>query len=119
MSTNLSLRSIMDANKLIRPNFSDWLHNLKIVLRQEKKLYVLDTKLPPEPAQDATNESWKYYQSHIDDNEQVVCLMLASMSPKLQRQHENINAREMFLHLQELFSAQSHVERFENTKALF
>ncbi|KAJ8755505.1 hypothetical protein K2173_019303 [Erythroxylum novogranatense] len=119
MSTNLSLRSIMDANKLTGPNFSDWLRNLKIVLRQEKKLYILDNELPPEPAQDATNEDWEYYQSHIDDNEQVTCVMLASMSPELQRQYECMNAREMFLYLQELFGAQSRVERFETARALF
>ncbi|KAJ8769201.1 hypothetical protein K2173_000976 [Erythroxylum novogranatense] len=97
MSTNLSLRSIMDANKLTGPNFSDWLRNLKIILRQEKKLYVLENELPPEPAQDATNEVWEYYQSHIDDNEQMTCVMLASMSPELQRQHETMNAREIAL----------------------
>ncbi|KAJ8771003.1 hypothetical protein K2173_023328 [Erythroxylum novogranatense] len=119
MSTNLSLRSIVDANKLTGPNFTAWLRNLKFVLRQEKKLYVLDTELPPEPAQDAANEDWVYYQRHIDDNVQVTCVMLASMSLELQKQHENMNAREMLLHLQELFGAHSRVERFEAARALF
>ncbi|KAJ8763397.1 hypothetical protein K2173_002280 [Erythroxylum novogranatense] len=85
MSTNLSLRSIMDANKLTGPNFTAWLHNLKIVLRQEEKLYILDTELPPEPTQDGANKDWVYYQRHVDENAQVICVMLASMAPELQR----------------------------------
>ncbi|KAJ8758881.1 hypothetical protein K2173_002660 [Erythroxylum novogranatense] len=98
----------------------DCIHSVwKQCKMQEKKLYVLDNELPPEPAQDFANEDWEYYQSHIDDNEQVTCVMLASMSPELQRQHETMNAREMFLHLQELFGAQSRVERFETARALF
>ncbi|KAJ8751989.1 hypothetical protein K2173_000735 [Erythroxylum novogranatense] len=96
------------------------LGNYVIISRiNKKKLYVLDNELPPKPAQDAANEDWEYYQSHIDDNEQVTCVMLASMSPELQRQHETMNAKEMFLHLQELFGAQSRVERFETVRALF
>ncbi|KAJ8768917.1 hypothetical protein K2173_023912 [Erythroxylum novogranatense] len=103
MSTNLTLRSILDANKLTGHNYSDWLRNLRIVLRQEKKLYVLDTPAPSEPCSDATDEEWEKYQRYIDDNEQATCVMLACMSPELQRQHENMDAPTMILHLKELF----------------
>jgi hypothetical protein len=37
MSSNISLRSILDANKFIGPNFLDWHRNVRIVLKQEKK----------------------------------------------------------------------------------
>ncbi|KAJ8899333.1 hypothetical protein K2173_018307 [Erythroxylum novogranatense] len=119
MSTNLTLRSILDANKLTGHNYSDWLRNLRIVLRQEKKLYVLDTPAPSEPCSDATDEEWEKYQRYIDDNEQATCVTLACMSPELQRQHENMDAPTMILHLKELFGAQSRVERYQISKALF
>ena len=38
MANNLSLRSILDANKLIGLNFIDWFQIIKIVLKQEKRL---------------------------------------------------------------------------------
>ncbi|XP_017979882.1 PREDICTED: RNA-directed DNA polymerase homolog, partial [Theobroma cacao] len=56
MANNLSLRSILDATKLTGPNFLDWFRNLKIVLKQEKKYYVLDTPIPPVPVADASVE---------------------------------------------------------------
>jgi hypothetical protein len=33
MSSNISLRSIFNANKLTGLNFLDWYHNLKIILK--------------------------------------------------------------------------------------
>ena len=43
MTSNVNLRSILDANKLIGPNFLDWIRNLRIVLNVEKITYVLDS----------------------------------------------------------------------------
>ena len=42
MASSLSLREILDSNKLIGPNYVDWLKNLKIILTQEKLSYILD-----------------------------------------------------------------------------
>ena len=54
-NTNIfSLRSILEKDKLNGANFIDWSQNLRIVLRQEKKLEVLDNPLPAEPARNAT-----------------------------------------------------------------
>ena len=47
------------------------------------------------------------------------CLMLASMTLELQRQHEDMNAHDILMHLQELFGAQSCYERFQTSKELF
>jgi hypothetical protein len=51
MSSNSSfnLRSILEKEKLNGTNFVDWNQNLRIVLRQEKKEYVLDMPYPDEP----------------------------------------------------------------------
>ena len=77
------LRGIMDANKLTRPNFTDWLCNLKIVLRCEKLAYVLNVEDPKEPAANASEEEVVLYQTWKDDSVKVQCYMLGSMSNEL------------------------------------
>ena len=47
----LSLRSVLEKDKLNGTNYTDWIHNLRIVLRAEKKEEVLDTPLPNELAE--------------------------------------------------------------------
>ena len=81
MSTIVNLRSILDANKLIGTNFMDWLRNMRIVLRVQEIGYVLDSPLLVSPfVRDQIA-----YQKHLDDSIIVVCIMLASMSPGLQK----------------------------------
>ncbi|XP_017970424.1 PREDICTED: uncharacterized protein LOC108660677 [Theobroma cacao] len=119
MVNNLSLRSILDVNKLTGPNFLDWFRNLKIVLKQEKKFYVLDTPIPPVPATDASAEDKEAYQHHKDDNDQAACVMLDSMTPELQKQHEHMDVQSMILHFRELFDKEGRTERYEISKELF
>jgi hypothetical protein len=61
MSASLSLRSILDANKLTGPNYVDWLRNLRIVLIQERVSYVLDSPKLASPAENATEEEKATY----------------------------------------------------------
>ena len=83
MSINMNLRSILESNKLIGPNFLDWLRNLKIVLRSEKLLFILDEAILEVPSVDAPNEVYMAYNRYRDAKEMATCLMLASMSPEL------------------------------------
>ncbi|XP_042432449.1 uncharacterized protein LOC122019005 [Zingiber officinale] len=55
----------------------------------------------------------------MEDALDVQCIMLSSMSPELQRQHENMSAREIDQHLRELFQESSREERYETSQALF
>ena len=41
-----NLRSVLEKEKLNGTNFIDWYRNLRIVLRQEKKDYVLEQHYP-------------------------------------------------------------------------
>ena len=51
---------------------------------------------------------------------QARCIMWASMSTKLHRQHEKYtSANEILLHLQELFGEHSRTARYEISKRLF
>ncbi|KAL4384608.1 hypothetical protein GQ457_15G016610 [Hibiscus cannabinus] len=46
-------------------------------------------------------------------------LMLATMTPKLQKQHEDMVAYQMIQNLKEIYEGKAHQERYETSKALF
>ena len=91
MASSLSLREILDSNKLIGPNYVNWLRNLKIVLTQEKLSYIYNIPEPQEVRDDATEEEVSTYRMWKNDSLTVKCIILASMSNELQRQHESID----------------------------
>ena len=62
MTSSLSLRSILDANKLTGPNYVDWLRNLSIILTQEKVSYILDTPAPDSLGEDAFEKERATYK---------------------------------------------------------
>ncbi|XP_021597695.1 uncharacterized protein LOC110603991 [Manihot esculenta] len=99
ISNNLSLRSILDANKLTGTNFLDWYRNLRIILKQEKRLYVIDQVVPDVPNENASDAVKNKYNRYIDDNMQAAYVILASMSSELQKQYENIDAHTIIFHV--------------------
>ena len=117
-SSTFSLRSILEKDKLNRTNFLDWFRNLRIVLTQERKLYVLENPIPAQPANNAPRAQRDAYEKHISDSVDVACLMLATMVPELQKNLELMGAFEMVTQLKEMFQQQARQERFETTKAL-
>ena len=54
-----------------------------------------------------------------NDDEAAVCIMLASMSNELQKQHEDMDAGTIIKHLKELFDEEKRTERYEISKSLF
>ena len=84
-NTNITIRTLLEKEKLNGTNFLDWSRNLKIVLRQERKAYVLETPLPEEPNANATRAVRDAYMKHKNDLEDVTCLMLATMNSELQK----------------------------------
>ena len=85
MASSLSLRNILDTNKLIGPNYVDWLRNLKIVLNSEKLAYFLDTPSIAPLGEDAIEEDRATYKMWQNDSLSVKCIILASMNNELQR----------------------------------
>ena len=88
--TRFNLRSILNENKLTNKNFLDWERNLRIVLRQEKKLYTIDEEPFPEPVENASDEEFAEYEKYKADSEDVSCLILASISAELQKQCQDM-----------------------------
>ena len=115
----MSLRSVLEKDKLNGLNFLDWHRNLRIVLKQERKLYALENEVPPEPAANASRADKDAYKKHFDDSIDVACLMLATMTPELQKQHEEFVAFDMIEHLKQLYQGQARQERYDTSKALF
>ncbi|CAJ2644998.1 unnamed protein product [Trifolium pratense] len=88
----------------------------------EKKLYAIEEPHPDpeeEPAPNAPKAQRDAYQKRLDDALDAKCLMLATMTSELQKQHEEMNAFDMIEHLKTLYQEQARIERFEVSKALF
>ncbi|KAJ8763814.1 hypothetical protein K2173_003596 [Erythroxylum novogranatense] len=96
-STNLSMRSILEKENLNGTNFLDWYRNLRIVLKQERMLYVLEEPIPEEPPANAPKAQKDAYTKHINDS---------------------TDAYDMLAQLKAMFKEQARQERFRTTKAL-
>ncbi|KAJ9545068.1 hypothetical protein OSB04_024775 [Centaurea solstitialis] len=116
-TNNLSLRSILEKDKLTGSNFLDWERNLMIVLRHERKWYVLEEPLGEAPPANAPAAARNAHKKHSDDLLDVACLMLATMSPDLQVRLINTNAYDMIRQLRDMFQTQARTERYDATKA--
>ncbi|KAJ9558575.1 hypothetical protein OSB04_013189 [Centaurea solstitialis] len=116
-TNNLSLRSILEKDKLTGSNFLDWECNLMIVLRHERKWYVLEEPLGEAPPANAPAAARNAHKKHSDDLLDVACLMLATMSPDLQAGLINTNAYDMIRQLRDMFQTQARTERYDATKA--
>ena len=110
---------VLDKEKLNGTNFIDWYRNLRIVLRQEKKEYVLEQPYPNDLPDNATDADRTAYEKHIDDAVNMSCLMLATMSPDLQKQYEHTDGYNMIGELCGMFENQARVERYNISKSLF
>ena len=55
----------------------------------------------------------------MEDLDLATCVMLASMAPNIQKQHEAMNAQDIILNLGELFVKANYNDRFDIFKELF
>ncbi|KAJ8477860.1 hypothetical protein OPV22_021587 [Ensete ventricosum] len=84
----------------------------------EKIAYVLDT-IVSTSEEGASEDEITRYVNYIDDFTLAKCYMLASMTPKLQRQHEGMDVDSILLHLRQLFEKQGRGQTYEISKRLF
>ncbi|GJQ99374.1 putative RNA-directed DNA polymerase, partial [Tanacetum coccineum] len=109
--TNSSaFRSMLEKHQLTGPNFNEWLRALKLVVRTEKLQDVFETPLPPAPAASADNQALADWNALFDRHNEVACLMLGTMSPKLYQQFENKSPQEMITELQKMYGKPPGVE---------
>jgi len=113
-----SLRSILDKDKLNGTNYTDWIRNLRIVLRAKKKEEILGTPLLEAHEDNASTTEKNAYKRACDADLEVSYLMLACMEPKLQMQFDNNHAAyDISIALNDMFQAEARTERFQVSKA--
>ena len=119
-NTAFNLGPMLEKEKLAATgnNYADWVHNLRIVLRSAKKMYVLETALPAEPAADAPEDEQNVWATKDDDHNLVQCLMLACMSPGLQKRFEFHKPHDMIRELDALYKETARSERFDIMRTL-
>ncbi|GJX12370.1 retrotransposon protein, putative, ty1-copia subclass, partial [Tanacetum coccineum] len=106
-----AFRSMFEREKLSGNNFNDWFRQLKLVLRVEKKMYVIEQPIPPTPAADSVVNVLAEWNTVYDAHNEVACFMLGSMTPELNRQFEIYSPYEMLHELKSMFEKQAGVER--------
>nr|GEU39626.1 retrotransposon protein, putative, Ty1-copia subclass [Tanacetum cinerariifolium] len=116
-NTNFSLLSVLRRERLIGPNYMDWMRNLRFTLRYENKEYVIDEQILT-INDDSTQEDIEAHQKHYDDASKMSCIMASSMSPELQKTFENTLAYEMNQQIKEMFQAKASKERLDVVKSL-
>ena len=117
-NNNNPFRAVLEKDKLNGTNFLDWYRNLQIVLRKEKRLYVLENPIPDEPARTSRRDVQDAYPKHLDDSGTVTNLMLLAMETFLQKDHENMAAYDIMMSLKQMFQQQARQERYDTTKSL-
>ncbi|PWA58912.1 hypothetical protein CTI12_AA397050 [Artemisia annua] len=82
--------------------------------RAEQKFYHLEEALPEAPAANATTA---VRNTVYNEQQEVACLMLASMIPELQKNLENLAAFDMLRELKVMFEQQAELELFDTVKS--
>ncbi|KAL4340295.1 hypothetical protein GQ457_08G031950 [Hibiscus cannabinus] len=125
-NNTISLRSILEKEKLNDMNFLNWYQRLeigvtymRIVLNHERKEYVIIESVPNEQDTNPPRARKDKFTKHMDDMLDVRCLVLATITVELQKQHEYMVSYEMIQNLKEIFEGQAHQERYETSKDLF
>ncbi|GJS81947.1 retrotransposon protein, putative, ty1-copia subclass [Tanacetum coccineum] len=108
-----AFRSMFEKEKLSGNNFNEWFARLKLVLRVEKKMHVIEQPLPPAPEPVAEPNVVDQWTALYDAHTEIACLMLGSMTPELHRQFELYYPFDMIQELRSMFEKQARVEKFD------
>ncbi|GKF11159.1 hypothetical protein Tco_0049085 [Tanacetum coccineum] len=101
---------MFEREKLSLNNFNEWLRLLKLVLRVEKKMFIIEQPIPPAHAVVSKANVLTEWNAVYDAHNEVACLMLGSMTPELHRHFENCSPYEMVHVLKAMFEKQAKVE---------
>jgi hypothetical protein len=109
-TSTFNLRSLLEREKLNGANFVNWYRNQRIILRQEKTEYVLSELYPEDLPASSSVVDRRAHEKQCDDALNVSCLMLATMSPNLQKQYQHVDAYTMIWGLCGMFENQARDE---------
>ncbi|GJV11523.1 zinc finger, CCHC-type containing protein [Tanacetum coccineum] len=73
-----AFRLMFEREKLSENNFNDWFRQLKLFLRVEKKMYVIEQPLPAAPVADSQAQVLSQWNAVYDAYNDVACLILGT-----------------------------------------
>ncbi|GJU76927.1 retrotransposon protein, putative, ty1-copia subclass [Tanacetum coccineum] len=100
---NATIRSIIEKQKFYGPNFLDWYRNLRIVLRFEHKAVHLETPIVDAHVLVVFVVIAAEYSKLLDAEQEVACLMLASMTLEIQNRMKDYYTYDMLEELKTIF----------------
>ncbi|GJY54480.1 hypothetical protein Tco_0446144 [Tanacetum coccineum] len=111
---NLLFRSLFEKQKLTINNFMEWYRNLRIVLSVEDTLPFLEQPiltLPVPPIGQANPPNVvTTLQAWVNAQKEIARLMLMTMDPNIQKNHEHLGAFDMLKELKTLYVQQADKE---------
>ena len=119
MATMLSLRSLLDSDKLNGFNFNSLFRKLKIVLEHERILYILNDPALELPNINTYSSERDTYQKWLCDRTSVCYIMLVAMNDEFGHQFENAQPKEIIQVLNESFNTPDDVERYKTNYIIF
>nr|GEZ50437.1 hypothetical protein [Tanacetum cinerariifolium] len=113
-TNSLAFRSMLEKRTLTGPKFNEWFRALKLVVRTEKIQDVFETALPPRPVgvgdAPVDPQALAEWTAKYDRHNEVACLMLRSMTPRLYQQFEHKTPLEMYNELYQMYGKPPGVE---------
>nr|GFC87303.1 hypothetical protein [Tanacetum cinerariifolium] len=105
---------MLEKHTLTEPNFNEWFHTLKLVVRTEKIHDVFETALPARPVgvkyTPVDPQALAEWTAKYDRHNEVACLMLGSMTSRLYQQFEHKTPLEMYNELYQMYGKPPGVE---------
>ncbi|GJW76572.1 hypothetical protein Tco_0138254, partial [Tanacetum coccineum] len=105
-----AFKSMFEREKHYVNNFNNWFRQLKLVLRVEKKICVIEQPLPAAPDANSEANMLLEWNAIYDAYNEVACIILGSMTPELHRQFENSSPYDMIKKLKAMFEKQVGME---------
>ena len=84
-NSGFTLLPILAKEKLLGPNYLDWMRALRLTLRYEDREYVLDEQIIEIDRNTASPEEITAYNKHCTDSTKASCIMVSTMSSELQK----------------------------------
>ena len=112
-----SIRSVLEREKLTGINFIDWYRQLRIILRAEGKLDLVEQPMPEAPPATAPAAVRTAHTKRFKEQQEIASLMLVSMTSEIQKNLEELTAHEILVELKTMFQQQAEQELFETVKA--
>lgn len=119
MASHLTLRPLLESDKLTGPNFNSWHKKLRIILEHERILYILTDPAPEEPALNSRSAVKDTYQKWLNDQTTVRCIMLATMNDEFSHRFESAQPKDMIQVLNKSFGVPDDIERHKTSCAIF